>query len=49
MLGLRGVELKIGESDNQQVEAMIQDALSNWSELLTRGFDAKGYEVHLYK
>lgn len=45
----RGFELQIGESDDREVEAMIQGALSNRSELLTRGFDAMGYEVHLYE
>lgn len=45
----RGFELKIGESDNTQVESMIQGALDNWSDMLTRGFQAMGYEVNLYE
>lgn len=45
----RGFELRIGQSDNQQVEAMIQAALDNWSDILTRGFRAMGYEVNLYE
>ena len=45
----RGFELEIGTSDNQQVEEMIQGALSNWSDMLTRGFQAMGYDVTLYE
>ena len=45
----RGFELSIGESDNEQVESMIQGALSSWSDMLTRGFQAMGYEVNLYE
>lgn len=45
----RGFELKIGESDNTHVESMIQGALDNWSDMLTRGFQAMGYEVNLYE
>lgn len=45
----RGFELKIGESDNQEVEAMIQGSLNNWSDMLSRGFQAMGYQVNLYE
>lgn len=45
----RGFELEIGVSDNPQVEEMIQGALGNWSDMLTRGFQAMGYKVTLYE
>ena len=45
----RGFELKIGESDNGQVEEMIQGSLVNWSDMLTQGFQAMGYKVKLYE
>ena len=45
----RGFELEIGTSDNPQVEEMIQSALGSWSDMLSRGFQAMGYEVHIYE
>ena len=45
----RGFNLTIGQSDNQQVAAMIESALASWSDLLTRGFQTIGYDVHVYE
>ena len=45
----RGFELRIAGSDNTQVESMIKDSLSNWVELLSRGFQAVGYKVKIYE
>jgi len=45
----RGFELRIGPSDNEQVEGMIRESLANWSEMLARGFQAMGYQVSVYE
>jgi len=45
----RGFKLEIGSSDNEQVEQMIKSALGSWSDMLTRGFQAMGYDVTLYE
>ena len=45
----RGFELRIGESDNAQVEAMLKESTDNWIEMLSRGFQAVGYRVKIYE
>jgi hypothetical protein len=45
----RGFELRIGQSDNQQVEKMLQDSTDSWIEILSRGFQAVGYKVKIYE
>lgn len=45
----RGFELRIGESDNAQVEAMLKESTDNWIEMLSRGFQAVGYKVKIYE
>jgi hypothetical protein len=45
----RGFELRIGPSDNAQVESMVKDSVNNWVELLSRGFQAVGYRVKIYE
>ncbi len=45
----RGFELRIGGSDNAQVESMAKDSVNNWIELLSRGFQAVGYKVKIYE
>ena len=45
----RGFNLTIGKSDNEQVAAMIESALASWSDLLIRGFQTIGYDVHVYE
>jgi len=45
----RGFELRIGKSENERVEGMIRSALNSWSDLLTRGFQTIGYDVHVYE
>jgi len=45
----RGFELRIGQSDNPQVEKMLQDSTDSWIEILSRGFQAVGYKVKIYE
>ena len=45
----RGFELRIGGSDNAQVESMVKDSVNNWIDLLSRGFQAVGYKVKIYE
>ncbi len=45
----RGFELRIGESDNAEVEAMLKESTDNWIEMLSRGFQAVGYKVKIYE
>ena len=45
----RGFELTIGRSENEQVASMVESALAGWSDLLIRGFQTIGYDVHVYE
>jgi hypothetical protein len=45
----RGFDLRIGGSDNPQVDNMVKDSVNNWIDLLSRGFQAVGYKVKIYE
>jgi hypothetical protein len=45
----RGLELRIGQSENPQVEKMLQESTDSWIEILSRGFQAVGYKVKIYE
>jgi hypothetical protein len=45
----RGFELRIGQSENPQVEKMLQESTDSWIEILSRGFQAVGYKVKIYE
>ena len=45
----RGFELKLGHSNNADVEKMLIESTDNWIELLSRGFQAVGYKVKIYE
>ena len=45
----RGFDLRIGGSDNSQVDNMVKDSVNNWIDLLSRGFQAVGYKVKIYE
>ncbi len=45
----RGFELRIGQSQNPQVEKMLQESTDSWIEMLSRGFQAVGYRVKIYE
>ena len=43
----RGLHLDIGSSDNPQVEEIINGALVNWTDMLSRGFQSMGFQVEI--
>ena len=45
----RGFELRVGPSENPQVEKMLQESTDSWIEILSRGFQAVGYKVKIYE
>lgn len=45
----RGFELRIGPSDHETVEGLVQQSLESWINLLSRGFQAVGYRVKIYE
>ena len=47
--GERGFEMRIGHSDHEKVEEMVRQSLDNWINLLSRGFQAVGYQVKIYE
>jgi hypothetical protein len=45
----RGFELRLGRSDNEKVEKMLQESTEAWINMLSRGFQAVGYKVKIYE
>ena len=43
----RGMHLEVGRSDDQQVEALIREAVENWADMLSRGFQSMGFKVEI--
>jgi len=43
----RGMRLKAGHSDDEQVEAVIRAAIENWSDMVSRGFQSMGFRVEI--
>ncbi|MFC1874632.1 hypothetical protein ACFLY3_00535 [Chloroflexota bacterium] len=43
----RGMHLEVGHSDDQQVEALIKEAVENWTDMLSRGFQSMGFMVEI--
>jgi len=43
----RGMQLEVGRSDDQQVEALIREAVENWTDMLSRGFQSMGFMVEI--
>ena len=43
----RGLHLDIGRSDDPQVEEIINGALANWTDMLSRGFQSMGFHVEI--
>ena len=43
----RGMHLEVGRSDDQQVEALIREAVENWTDMLSRGFQSMGFMVEI--
>jgi len=43
----RGLHLEVGYSDDEQVEAVIREAIDNWTEMVSRGFQSMGFQVEI--
>ena len=43
----RGMHLEVGRSDDQQVETLIREAVENWTDILSRGFQSMGFMVEI--
>jgi hypothetical protein len=43
----RGMHLKVGHSDDEQVEGIIKEAIENWADMLSRGFQSMGFRVEI--
>ena len=43
----RGMQLSVSQSDNEQVEAIIREAINNWTDMLSRGFQSMGFQVEI--
>ena len=45
----RGLQLDVGRADDQDVEAVIRDAIEGWTDMLSRGFQSMGFSVEVYE
>jgi len=43
----RGMQMSVSQSDNEQVEAIIREAINNWTDMLSRGFQSMGFQVEI--
>ena len=43
----RGMHLEVGHSDDAEVEAIIQQAIENWADMMSRGFQSMGFQVEI--
>jgi len=43
----RGMELSVSQSDDEQVESIIREAINNWTDMLSRGFQSMGFQVEI--
>ena len=43
----RGLHLEVGHSDDEQVEAVIREAVDNWTDMVSRGFQSMGFRVEI--
>jgi len=43
----RGMHLEVGHSDDEQVEKVIKEAIENWADTLSRGFQSMGFTVEI--
>ena len=43
----RGMHMEVGHSDDEQVEEVIRDAIENWTDMLSRGFQSMGFQVEI--
>jgi len=45
----RGIQLDVGHSDDEHVEAIIRDAVEGWTDMVSRGFQSMGFSVEIYE
>ena len=45
----RGLQLDVGHCDDEQVEAVIRDAIEGWGDMVSRGFQSMGFSVEIYE
>jgi hypothetical protein len=43
----RGIYLEVSRSDDPQVEEVINGAIANWIDMLSRGFQSMGFQVEI--
>ena len=43
----RGMHLEVGHSDDEQIEEIIKQAINNWTDMLSRGFQSMGFRVEI--
>ena len=43
----RGLHLEVGRSDDEQIEAVIKEAIDNWTDMVSRGFQSMGFSVEI--
>ena len=43
----RGMHLEVGHSDDAEVEKVIKEAVENWTDMLSRGFQSMGFSVEI--
>ena len=43
----RGMHLEVGHSDDEQIEEIIKQAINNWTDMLSRGFQSMGFKVEI--
>ncbi|WP_411814402.1 hypothetical protein [Dehalococcoides mccartyi] len=43
----RGIRLEVSRSDDPQVEEVINGAITNWTDMLSRGFQSMGFQVEI--
>jgi hypothetical protein len=42
-----GIHLEVGHSDDTEVEEVIQQAIENWADMMSRGFQSMGFRVEI--
>ena len=43
----RDMHLQVGYSDDPQIEEIIKQAIDNWTDMLSRGFQSMGFRVEI--
>jgi hypothetical protein len=43
----RGMSLEVSYSDDEEVEKIIREAIDNWTEMVSRGFQSMGFQVEI--